>query len=110
MHEIPTHIDVADRALFGLTVRQLLTVAIGLAAAWMIFSALGLFGIPLAAAVAAAAGLSVVWQPAGKPLEDWAFVLLRYSASPRVAVWRPGVPMPGSAGPERSTVTIGGSR
>ena len=60
--------------------------------------------------LAAAAGLSVVWQPAGKPLEDWAFVLLRYSASPRVAVWRPGVPMPGSPGPERSTVTIGGPR
>ena len=33
--------------------------------------------------------LLALWRPAGRPLEDWAFVLLRYWAVPRVAVWRP---------------------
>ena len=30
-----------------------------------------------------------LWRPAGRPLEDWVFVLLRYRATPRIAVWRP---------------------
>ena len=33
--------------------------------------------------------LLALWRPAGRPLEDWAFVLLRFWAVPRVAVWRP---------------------
>ena len=33
-HEIPTHLEVADRAFLGLTMRQLLSAAIGLALAY----------------------------------------------------------------------------
>lgn len=29
-HEIPTHLNVEDKAVLGLTMRQLMTVAIGL--------------------------------------------------------------------------------
>ena len=32
-HEIPTHLNVADKAFGGLTMRQLLSAAIGLAVA-----------------------------------------------------------------------------
>ena len=33
-HEIPTHLNVADKAFGGLTMRQLLSAAIGLALAY----------------------------------------------------------------------------
>ena len=91
-HEIPTHLNVADRAFGGLTMRQLLSAAIGLALAYGAASDLP---IPFAARIGAAAFvvmatlLLVLWRPAGRPLEDWVFVLIRYRATPRVAVWRP---------------------
>ncbi len=91
-HEIPTHLNVADRAFAGLTMRQLLSAAVGLTLA---YSAVSNLPLPLGARLVAAAlatvatAVLVLWQPAGRPLEDWAFVLLRYFAMPRVAVWRP---------------------
>lgn len=105
-HEIPTHLGVEDKAFLGLTLRQLMTAAIGLALA---YGAAGQLPLPAplrlaaAAVVLAAAALLALWQPAGRPLEEWAFVLLQYAATARVAVWRPsagvdadpdGEPMP----------------
>ena len=91
-HELPTHLNVADKAFGGLTMRQLLSGAVGLALAYGAANDLPLvlaarFGI--AGVVLLATLLLVLWQPAGRPLEDWVFVLLRYYASPRIAVWRP---------------------
>ncbi|MCY4639686.1 MAG: PrgI family protein [Chloroflexi bacterium] len=91
-HEIPTHLGVADRAVLGLTMRQLLSAACGLALA---YAAAGDLPLPLvlrlgAAALVLAATLPLVfWRPQGRPLEEWAFVLLRYRAAPRAAAWRP---------------------
>ena len=90
-HEIPTHLNVADKAFGGLTMRQLLSAAIGLSLAYGAASDLPLLlpgRLTVAAAVLVATLLLVLWRPAGRPLEDWAFVLLRYSATPHVAVWR----------------------
>lgn len=91
-HEIPTHLEVADRAFLGLTVRQLLCGAIGLALAYGALSDLPLpFGLRIAAAVLVlvASTVLVLWRPGGRAAEEWAFVLLRYGTAPRVAVWRP---------------------
>lgn len=91
-HEIPTHLNTADRAFLGLTMRQLMSAAIGLALAYGASSDLP---VPLALRLVAAAVvlvatlLLVLWQPAGRPAEDWAFVLLRFCVTPRIAVWRP---------------------
>ena len=91
-HEIPTHLGVEDKAFLGLTLRQLMTAAIGLALA---YGAAGQLPLPAplrlvtAAAVLVAAALLALWQPAGRPLEEWAFVLLQYAATARIAVWRP---------------------
>ena len=90
-HEIPTHLQVADQALPGLTMRQLLAAACGLALAYGALSDLPLplaLRLALAALVLLATALVVLWRPAGRPLEEWAFVLLRYHAAPRVSVWR----------------------
>jgi hypothetical protein len=90
-HEIPTHLNVADKAFGGLTMRQLLSAAIGLALAYGAASDLPLLlagRLVVAAVVLAGTLLLVLWRPGGRPAEDWAFVLLRYWATPRVAVWR----------------------
>jgi PrgI family protein len=91
-HEIPTHLDVADKAFAGLTMRQLLTAAIGLALAYGAASDLPLPLPPrlvIAAAVLVLTMVVALWRPAGRPVEDWAFVLLRFWSARRVAVWRP---------------------
>ena len=91
-HEIPTHLNVADKAFGGLTMRQLLSAAIGLALAYGAASDLPLLlagRLGVAAVVLVATLFLVLWRPAARPLEDWVFVLLRYWAVPRVAVWRP---------------------
>ena len=50
-HEIPTHLNVADRAFGGLTMRQLLSAAIGLTVAYGAASDLPIpFGARLGAA------------------------------------------------------------
>jgi len=90
-HEVPTHLNIEDKAFAGLTMRQLMVAIIGLALAYTAMSE-----APLPVAVRLAAGATVLfmtaaislWQPAGRSLEDWAFVLLRYISTPRVVVWR----------------------
>jgi hypothetical protein len=90
-HEIPTHLNVEDKAFAGLTMRQLMTVAVGLGLA---YGASNQLPLPMPAPVAVAAivliavAVFALWRPGGRPMEDWAFILLRYWAIPRVAVWR----------------------
>ena len=90
-HEVPTHLNIEDKAFAGLTMRQLMVAIIGLALA---YSAMSEAPLPLAIRLAAGATVLLMtaaisfWQPAGRSLEDWAFVLLRYVSIPRVVVWR----------------------
>jgi len=90
-HEVPTHLNIEDKAFAGLTMRQLMVVIIGLAFA---YAAMGELPLPLPVRLAAGALVLLttaafsLWQPGGRSLEDWAFVLLRYAAVPRVVVWR----------------------
>ncbi len=94
-HEIPTHLNVEDKAFAGLTMRQLMTAAVGLGLAYGAASELPV-PIPIrlvaAGVVLVVVALLALWRPADRPLEDWAFVLLRYWAVPRVAVWQPRRP------------------
>jgi len=90
-HEVPTHLSIEDKAFAGLTMRQLMVAIIGLALA---YSAISEAPLPLVVRLAAGATVLLMtaaisfWQPAGRSLEDWAFVLLRYISIPRVVVWR----------------------
>lgn len=108
-HELPTHLDVPDRAMFGLTMRQVLTLAAGLALAYAAATAPAL-PLPLAVAgsatVLAGALMATLWQPAGRPLEVWAAVLLAYAATPRIAIWRPALPVTTPLVSEPATVVV----
>lgn len=96
-HEVPTHLNIEDKAFAGLTMRQLMVAIIGLALTYAAMSEAPL-PLPVRLAVGTIVLLSTaaftLWQPAGRSLEDWAFVLLRYVSVPRVVVWRVRTPRP----------------
>lgn len=92
-HEIPTHLGVEDRAFAGLTMRQLMTLGVGLALAYSAGNDLPVptaLRLALAGAVAVLSLVLALCRPGGRALDDWAFVLLRYCALPRLGVWRSG--------------------
>lgn len=97
-HEIPTHLNVEDRAFYGLSARQFTYLIVGLATSYGLWNqwpdlpvavrlALAVACFALAAAVA-------LVRPHGRGLEEWAFVLLHYAAAPKASVWRPREPDP----------------
>ena len=64
------------------------TLAVGLGLAYGAASGLPL-PVPAQATIAvlvlAGVAVAALWRPGGRPFEDWAFVLLRYWAMPRLA-------------------------
>jgi hypothetical protein len=121
--ELPTHLHVEDKLIAGLTVRQVLILSVGLSLGYSLW--LRLAGLPawlphllsqpsqglivhlatglrflfgaLPVVLAAACAL---FRPADRPLEDWAFIALRYLSLPKAAVWRPLPPSSGHRGSE----------
>ena len=94
-HEVPTHLNIEDKAFAGLTMRPLMVAIIGLALACAAMSEAPLplpVRLGLGAAVLLWTAAFTLWQPGGRSLEDWAFVLLRYVSVPRVVVWRVRTP------------------
>ncbi len=97
-HKVPTHMNIPDRVVFGLTARQLLILLIGCSAGydlWLqlhVLASYAVLGVVVRAAIAllpAAASLALaLLSVAGRPLEVWALVLLRYWQRPRTFVWR----------------------
>jgi hypothetical protein len=98
-HEVPTHLNVEDKVLFGLTVRQFLYVLMGCSAAYTAWDQLSTaaFGTRvIAAGMCAAVALAfALLRPAGRALEEWVVAALLFATSPRRATWRP--PEPGIA-------------
>lgn len=97
-HEIPTHLNVEDRAFYGLTVRQVTYLTVGAASGyglWNQWNALpmGLRLVLAASCVLLAVAVTLV-RPHGRGLEEWAFVVLHYAAVPKVCTWRPCEPDP----------------
>ena len=97
-HKVPTHMRMPDRIVFGLTPRQLLIMLIGCSIGydiWLHLSALLTYGIAgliarlICSLLPAGMSLSVALiTVAGRPLEVWALVALRYQFRPKVYVWR----------------------
>jgi hypothetical protein len=92
-HEIPTHVNVEDKAILGLTMRQVMEIMTGLSAAYGLWNQFP--DLPLALRMVLALGfllaITVVAliRPLGRPLEDWLIVGLRYLAIPKTYVYRP---------------------
>ena len=109
-HEIPTHLNVEDRAILGLTVRQLTVLTVGLSSGYALWSgwpelATGARAGLALACVLVGAALALV-RPRGRGLEEWAFVALHYLATPKASTWRPREPDPAAWRPARAAWII----
>ena len=96
-HEVPTHLDVEDKVLYGLTVRQFLYLLVGSSASYALWDPAAVVGDGLRVAgvgvcVATTLAFALV-RPAGRALEEWLVAGLVFAASPRRATWQPMEPV-----------------
>ena len=97
-HEIPTHLNVEDKVVFGLSVRQLLYLLVGSSASYTLWqhavAAGDVVRISLVALSLATTLAFALLRPAGRPLEEWLAALLLFATAPSWAVWQPREPDP----------------
>jgi hypothetical protein len=97
-HEVPTHLNVEDKVLFGLTVRQFLYLLVGSSASYALWQqTLQMGDGPRAALVAVCVATTLAFalvRPAGRALEEWLVAALMFAASPRRATWQSREPVP----------------
>ena len=95
-HEVPTHLDVEDKVLYGLTVRQFLYLLVGSSASYALWDQAAFVGDgPRVVGVGVCIGISLAFalvRPAGRALEEWLVAGLLFAASPRRATWQPVEP------------------
>jgi len=95
-HEIPPHLNVEDKALYGLSVRQVMYLTSGCSLGYDLWNQAAYLPIDVRATCAAASALAALIfalvRPHGRGLEEWAFVVLHFVAVPHVSVWRPREP------------------
>ena len=97
-HEVPTHLNVEDKVLFGLTVRQFLYMLVGSSVAYTLWEQLTGVGDVARIGVGALCviltlGFALL-RPADRPLEEWLAAALAYTASARCSTWQPLEPEP----------------
>ncbi len=92
IYEVPTHLNVEDSLIFGLTARQLLRISVGWSLAYAVWDQTPWFLDGLRGGLAGAfVGLGLVLgllQPAGRPLDQWLLAVVLFSVTPRHRVWR----------------------
>ena len=92
VYEIPTHLQVEDALIAGLTPRQLLRLVAGASGAYALWDQVAFLPTGLRASVAVgAAVLGVVFaliQPGDRPLDQWVFAAALYLVSPSQWRWR----------------------
>jgi hypothetical protein len=95
VYELPTHLQVEDTLILGLTARQLVRLMLGASLAYGLWDqAVWLpdeVRLPLAIVLAILGVLVALVQPAGRPLDQWLLAGLLFVVLPRRLVWRPGV-------------------
>jgi len=107
-HEVPTHLNVEDKLVLGLTPRQAAYLLAGVAGGAALWQSLAAAPAGLRLGVAAACVLVAValtWvRPLGRALDEWAFAVAHHAATPKACAWRPrpagagARPRPGGAG------------
>jgi hypothetical protein len=97
-HEVPTHLDVEDKVLFGLNVRQFLYLLVGSSASYALWEqTAGLSDLLRASGVCLCAALTLAFallRPADRALEEWLAAALVFVALPHRATWQPREPDP----------------
>ena len=95
-HEIPTHLNVEDKAQLGLTVRQFMELMAGLAGTYGLWNQWPDLSIGVRLTLTALSLLMTLactlFRPGGRGIEEWLLIGLEYLATPRRSVWRPREP------------------
>src|SRR5262245_58409558 len=96
VYELPTHLDVQDTLIFGLTARQLVRLAIGASIAYAFWDQAAALPGPVRFALTTAAVLAgllfAVFQPGARPLDQWLLAAVVFCILPRRQLWRRDVP------------------
>jgi hypothetical protein len=92
IYELPTHLEVEDVLIAGLTARQLVRLLVGASLAYGVWDQVvwlpDLVRVGLAAAIAVAGLLIALVQPGGRSLDQWLLAALVFVALPRRLTWR----------------------
>ena len=90
-HEIPTHLNVEDKAFLGLSVRQFMDLSAGLAGSYGLWNQWpdlpAALRLALAIAALAVAVSMALLRPGGRRLEEWAFTAVRYALVAKTSTW-----------------------
>lgn len=99
LYELPTHLQVEDALIAGLTARQLLRLMIGASLAYGVWDQMVWLPpdvrLALAAVLAVIGVLFALLRPGGRPLDQWLLAGLLFVVLPRRLVWRPGAALQG---------------
>jgi hypothetical protein len=94
IYELPTHLQVEDVLIAGLTARQLVRLMIGASLSYGVWDQAGWLPhevrLGVAVVIAVAGLLFALLQPGDRPLDQWLLAGVLYVALPRRLVWRPG--------------------
>ena len=94
VYELPTHLQVEDQLIAGLTARQLLRLMIGASVGYGMWDQVSWLPqelrLTLALVLAVIGVLFALLQPGGRPLDQWLLAGLLFVLLPRRLVWRPG--------------------
>ena len=90
-HEIPTHLNVEDKAFYGLSARQVMYLTVGFSGSYGLWNSLPDLALALKLALVLACLLAALIlalvRPYSRGFEDWCFVALRYAAIPKACRW-----------------------
>lgn len=92
MHDVPTHLEVKDKLVFGLTAGQTLFTAASVFVGYSVFHSLLRARVPLLVAALIAGIVALLLtslaliRPEDRSLDQWSFVLVRYLIQPKVCL------------------------
>src|SRR6266851_7975219 len=94
VYELPTHLQVEDQLIAGLTARQLLRLMIGASVGYGMWDQVSWLPqelrLTLALVLAVIGVLFALLQPGGRPLDQWLLAGVLFIVLPRRLIWRPG--------------------
>ena len=98
LYELPTHLEVEDQLIAGLTARQLLRLMIGGALAYGLWDQVPWLPqdvrLSVAGVLAVTGVVFAVVQPSHRPLDQWLLAAVQFWILPRRLVWRPRADSP----------------
>ncbi len=106
VYELPTHLQVEDQLIAGLTVRQLLRLVIGASLGYGVWDQVRWvpeeIRLALAVVLAVIGVLFALIRPVGRPLDQWLMAGLLFIVLPHRLAWRPGATLPRHPSREQS--------